>query len=568
MAVSQRIVPSLEIVTGPRAGRRFSLNRTVTVVGRNSECDVVLEPVSVSRKHASIEWRDDQFFLTDLGSTRGTYLNQKRLGRKPVLLEDGSTIQIAEILMKFRSPSLRIRENDDETQSAIFASIDAIPSGDSSCPTVKPLEKLRALQKISRQLSSTLELHDVLELTLASLFEIFPRAERGFVLLQDGEGAELVPQVIRSRTGPIGELSVSKAVLQRVLSKGDAILGRDLRGERPDSGSVSTERSYSLMCAPLWDGNHEPIGVIQIDARDGRGGFDQDDLDLLAAVAGQIAVAVQAARMHQVLMNQRELERELQFARHVMRALLPERPTAVEGYEFWEYYEPARHVGGDYYGYIPLVNNDPDDTGPPRRWAVAVGDVVGKGLPAALLTSKLSSEIRLFLQLESDPATVVSRLNRHLDPGGILDMYITFLIIIIDIDSHRMTLVNAGHPAPLIRRGDGRLEVFGRESSSLPLAIQLNSEYRAVETSLGEGDVVILYSDGVTDAMNAAQERFGEDGRLETTILAAPATPAEVGESIMTAVRNHAASQPQFDDVTLICLGRRQAAASSADPIP
>lgn len=566
MAVSHRIVPSLEIVTGPRAGRRFSLNRTVTVVGRNSECDVVLEPMSVSRKHASIEWRDGRYFLTDLGSTRGTYLNQKKLGREPVPLEDGSTIRLAEIQMKFRSPILRIREKDDETQSTIFASIDAIPSGDSSCPSVKPLEKLRALQKISRQLSSTLDLHDVLELTLASLFEIFPRAEQGFILLQDGEGSDLVPQVIRSRTGPIGELSLSKAVLRRVMSKGDAILGKDLRGEPPDSDGVSAGRAYSLMCAPLWDGNHEPIGVIQIDARDGRGGFDQDDLDLLAAVAGQIAAAVQVARMHQTLIHQRELERELQFARHVMQALLPERPTAIEGYEFWEYYEPARHVGGDYYGYIPLVNNDPGVSGPPRRWAVAVGDVVGKGLPAALLTSKLSSEIRLFLQLESDPAAVVSRLNRHLDPGGILDMYITFLMIIIDIETHRMTLVNAGHPPPLIRRGDGTLEVFGRESSSLPLAIQLNSEYRAVETSLGENEVVILYSDGVTDALNAAHERFGEAGRLESTILAAPSAPAEVGESIMSAVRNHAAAQPQFDDITLICLGRRRAAASTSNP--
>jgi serine phosphatase RsbU (regulator of sigma subunit) len=566
MGVSQRIVPSLEFVAGAWVGRRFSLNRPLTVLGRNSECDIVFEPMSVSRKHASIECRDGRYFLTDLGSTRGTYLNQKKIGREPIPLEDGSTIRIAEILMRFRSPILRIRENEDETQSTIFASIDAISSGDSSYPTVKPLEKLRALQKISRQLSSTLELHDVLELTLASLFEIFPRAEQGFVLLQDEKGAELVPQVIRSRTGPIGELSVSKAVLQRVLSKGDAILGKDLRGDFPDSDSVSAGRTYSLMCAPLWDGNHEPTGVIQIDARDGQGGFDQDDLDLLAAVAGQIAAAVQVARMHQALMNQRELEQDLQVARHVMQALLPERPTAVKGYEFWEYYEPARHVGGDYYGYIPLDNNDPDDGGRPRRWAVAVGDVVGKGLPAALLTSKLSSEIRLFLQLESDPAAVVSRLNRHLDPGGILDMYITFLLIILDIESHRMTLVNAGHPAPLIRRGDGNLEVFGRESSSLPLAIQLSSEYRAVETGVGEDDVVILYSDGVTDALDATQERFGEEGRLETTILAAPTAPAEVGEAIMKAVRNHAASQPQFDDVTLICFGRRPEAGSSIGP--
>jgi serine phosphatase RsbU (regulator of sigma subunit) len=562
MTVSHRIIPSLEILAGPRAGRRIPLSQAVTVIGRHSECDIVLEPMSVSRKHAAIERRDDRCYLRDLGSTRGTYLNQTKLTTQSAPLEDGSTIRIGEVLIRFRSRLLRIREKDDETQSTIFASIEDVPSGDSSCPTVKPLEKLRALQKISRQLSSKLELHEVLELTLDSLLEIFPRAERGIILLRQGEGGDLFPQAVRARSGSIGELSVSTTILRRVLSDGAAVLSEDLGGELPDPGDPSAGTPHSLMCAPLWDGNREPIGVVQIDAKAGRAGFDQDDLDLLATVAGQIAAAVQAARMHQELMKQRELEREFQLARQVMQALLPERPTGVAGYQFWECYEPARHVGGDYYGYIPLVDAGPDEAGPPRRWAVAVGDVVGKGLPAALLASKLSSEVRLFLQIEPDPAAVVSRLNRYLGPGGNLDMYITFALLVIDVEAHRMTLVNAGHPAPLILRGNGTLEVFGRGSSSLPLAILLDSEYRAVETGLGEDDVVILFSDGVTDALDADHKRFGEDGRLERTILEAPASPAEVGERIMKAVRDHAGSQPQFDDLTLICLGRGPVATS------
>ena len=151
------------------------------------------------------------------------------------------------------------------------------------------------------------------------------------------------------------------------------------------------------------------------------------------------------------MLKQNELERELQFARQVMQALLPERPASVPGYEFWDCYEPARHVGGDYYGFIPLHETRGTDSGPVRRWAIAVGDVVGKGLPAALLTAKLSAEIRLFLQGETDPARVVTRLNDQLCENGVLDMYITFLLAMLDITNHRLQIVNAGHPCPLIR---------------------------------------------------------------------------------------------------------------------
>ena len=110
------------------------------------------------------------------------------------------------------------------------------------------------------------------------------------------------------------------------------------------------------MCVPLFDQHHKPVGIMQIDTRDGRGRFEQDDLDLLAAVASQISVAVQNAQLHKALVRQREMEQELLFARQVMQSLLPERPASVPGYEFWAYYEPARHVGGDYYGFFPIAS--------------------------------------------------------------------------------------------------------------------------------------------------------------------------------------------------------------------
>jgi serine phosphatase RsbU (regulator of sigma subunit) len=310
-----------------------------------------------------------------------------------------------------------------------------------------------------------------------------------------------------------------------------------------------------MMCAPLLDQERKPVGILQIDAPPGRGRFDQDDLDLLVAVASQISIAVQNARLHKTLIRQRELEQELQFAQQVQRCLLPEKPPSVPGYEFWAYYEPARHVGGDYYGFIPIGPIEPAQGALASRWAIAVGDIAGKGFPAAMLAAKLAAEVPLLLQTDPDPARVVERLNRRYD--GALDLYIMFLLAILDVETHRLKVVNSGHPCPLIRRNSGQIEEFGKDQCGLPLAIMSDFQYETAETTLEPGETVVFYTDGVTDAMNTANERFGND-RLGQILLAAPPGAAAAGEAILRAIQNHGAGRAQFDDITVVSFGREK----------
>jgi serine phosphatase RsbU (regulator of sigma subunit) len=493
-----------------------------------------------------------------MGSTRGTFVNSRRL-TQPVVLENGNTIQVGDVFLSFSSTIVRI--DDSEEQSTVYAAIDLVQQSDSHVPLVKPEAKLRALRRISEELGSTLVLGEVLDRIFNSLFEIFPRAERGFVLLKDPVSGDLVPESVRSKSGEAGELRISKTILNRVLNNGQAILSKDVAKEFPDSESVSVSMIRSLMCAPLVDSARKPMGIIQIDTQDGRGRFEQDDLDLLATVAGQISVGVQNAQLHKVLVKQRDLDSELRFARQVMQSLLPDRPAALAGYEFWTCYEPARQVGGDYYGFIPLGTLGSSEDSCATRWAIAVGDVVGKGMPAALLAAKLSGEVKLLFRSESHPARVVEQLNRQLEEragfsgGGGLDLYITFLLVILDAEEHRLSVVNAGHPAPIIRRRDGRLEEIGKTQSGLPLAILGTSRYETVETALEPGEIVTLYTDGVTDAMNAAGDRLGE-AALKRSLQSAAAGAAATGETILKAVQHHVVDQPQFDDITLVCFAR------------
>ena len=386
MESEQSIIPTLQILSGPHAGRLFKIDRDLMIIGRNPDCDLVLEPKSVSRRHAAIVRRESDYAIKDLGSTRGTYVNGLRL-TQPVVLKSGCVIQIGELQLSFKTQVVQIHEDLDEEQSTVFAAIDMTTPSGRIDPVVKPEEKLRALQKIMLTFGTTLVLSEILENVLSTLFDIFPHAERGFVLLEDGKRRVLAPEAIRTRSGPAGNLSISKSMLQRVLNNGQAILSKDVLAEFPHSQSVSEGRIRSLMCVPIMDQKRHPIGILQIDTRDGRGQFVQDDLDLLVSVAYQISVAVQNAQLHGDLIKQHELEQELLFARQVMQALLPERPRIVPGYEFWDCYEPARHVGGDYYGFLPLYDPKENRQQPARRWAIAVGDVVGKGLPAALLTA-------------------------------------------------------------------------------------------------------------------------------------------------------------------------------------
>jgi phosphoserine phosphatase RsbU/P len=554
MSTPQTIVPTIQILNGPFTGRLYTLERDVTIIGRNPECDVVLQPKSVSRKHAAIVRQRGGFLIKDIGSTRGTYVNGQKL-TQPVPLQEGQTIQIGELLLGFSNRVVQIHDGDEE-QSTVYAAIDLLNQSDKFLPLVKPEAKLRALRLISEELGGTLALNEMLDRIFNSLFEIFPRAERGFVLLRQPGGETLVPEVIRSRTGPAGEFSISKTVLNRVLNDGQAILSKDLAKEFPESESVSDSQIRSLMCVPLMGQDRKPVGIMQIDTRDGRGRFEEEDLDLLVAVAGQISVAVRNAQLHKVLVRQLEMEQELLFARQVMQALLPDRPASVPGYEFWAYYEPARHVGGDYYGFFPLgLPIAAKAGGCAARWAIAVGDVVGKGMPAALMTAKLSAEVRLFLQGDHDPAWVVSQLNHQFDDGGVLDLYITFLLVVLDVEHHRLSVVNAGHPCPLIRRRDGRLEELGKTVSGLPLAVMPDYPYEVAETTLEPGETVILYTDGVTDAMNAAGDRFG-DARLRQSLSGAADGAAAAGEPIVKAVQAFVADRPQFDDITLVCLAR------------
>ena len=398
---------------------------------------------------------------------------------------------------------------------------------------MRPEEKLRAILEIVTELTGDLELGSVLEKVLGALLRIFPRAERAFVLFKDAGGQDIRTGAIKVRHPGSSHPAVSRTIYEYVTGEGRAILCEDVAadGRFQASRSVRESQARTMMCVPLWDHGRRAVGVLQIDTRAGRSRFGRDDLDLLVAVAGAVGMAVEGARLHEVALRHEQAEQEGRDARAVQRALLPDRTPDLPGYEFWHDYEPARCVGGDYFDYRPLPGHGlpSDDRHGPGAGAIALGDVSGKGMPAALLMARISSEVRLLLQAEPDPARVVELLNRNLCDGGTAEKFVTFLLLVLDGDRHELTVVNAGHMGPMIRRSDGRIEVVSEDHSGPVLGVIEGQSYRAGTTTLGTGDVVVAYTDGVTDATSADGSQFGIERLRADPLRRRPEVPARSG---------------------------------------
>jgi serine phosphatase RsbU (regulator of sigma subunit) len=528
---------------GPEPGRSYRLDRSETIVGKEPTCDIVLSDKTVSKRHARLTRERNEIYLSDLNSLNGTQVNNRRIAG-PVKLKNGDTIRICDFTFVCSMPQLEVQDEISD-HSSILSYLELTPSRSQS--SLQPEEKLRAIQEISRDLLGTIDFKEVLEKILGQLLRIFAQADCVFVLLADEQTGEPVPKALKARHPDAGPLTVSRTIFRQVMAEGRAILSADARTEF-SSASIADGKIGTVMAVPLLDQKRTPVGIVQIDTRAHQGRFGPDDLELLLTVAIHISVAVENARLHAIEVEHAELEKECMFANEVQLALLPKRRPKLDGFDFWDHYDPARFVGGDFFDYTPLAHR----TG---AWAVSVGDVSGKGMPAALLMARFSSEVRLILQMEPDPARVVERLNGEMCAAEIGEKFITFLLIELDPEANEFTLINAGHMGPIIRRASGQVDIIPADAGGPPLAVQSSSTYESVSIPIGHGDIVVLYTDGVIDATNPAGKLFGLD-QLAHAIQHAPPRASAVGEAILTAVRAHSAGRAANDDITLVCFGR------------
>jgi sigma-B regulation protein RsbU (phosphoserine phosphatase) len=540
----------------------FDLTRAETVIGRLPECDIQLNSNMVSRKHAHVLLEDGKSFIEDMGSGNGTFLNgQKIEGKTP--LKTGDRIKFGPILFRFEGDAgtddedsgnravaeaaeMGLEVDETEGSSTIMGASDNAQGF--GLLDVQPAAKLKAVLEISRSLAGTLDVEKLLPKILDTLFGIFPHADRGCILLKAEDG-KMVPRAMKHRAeSEDSSVRLSRTILNQVLEQKKAVLSADAASDErfQASESISALTIRSMMCAPLLNLQGDPLGIINIDTQNPLSQFKKEDLEILIAVAGQAAMSYESARLLASYVDKQKQDSEMQIARGVQRALLPDDLPKVDGYQFFAAYEAAQAVGGDYYDAILL---------PEGRIALAFGDVAGKGVPGALVMSRISSVVRSTVELVHDVGEAVVRINNQMCAKSVEGRFVTFVLSVIDTVNHKMRCVNAGHMSPMIRKLDGSIVEFGEETVGVPIGVMEGFPFEVVERDLSPGEQYVLYTDGVSEAMNPASELYGME-RLRKLVHETKGDAEVLGKTIREDVRRHASGRPQNDDITLMVFGR------------
>jgi serine phosphatase RsbU (regulator of sigma subunit)/pSer/pThr/pTyr-binding forkhead associated (FHA) protein len=544
----------LLICRGTDPARQEILSKSRTYLGRDRGCDVVLRSPThagqrqkeyISHWHAIITKDKDGFLIEDgdgegKESHNGTFVNGETVPFPTRLrLKCGDVIQICDFTLTLCEGEPQPVEDAKSTPH------------DSSLFLTQPEDKLRLLLKITNRLSNTLEIDTLLPQVVDILMEIFKQADRGFLIMQDAATGELMLRAFRPRKTEDAALrGFSSSIVRECLQLQQGRHSNNLAADYSGSESVAGLALQSVICAPLCAHDGTAFGVLQLDSRDSRREFTREDLSLLEGVAVQASIALTNAQFHEDALEREAYEQNLKLARLVVKSFLPEQLPEVPGYEFFASYESAQAVGGDYYDLLPLSR---------QRLAIMVGDVAGKGVPAALVMARFSAEARAWLRTDTDLAAAIGQLNALMAPLAFAGRFVTLAALVLDPATHTLSLINAGHFSPIVlRKATGTTEEVAPPKSAGPLLGVFDGyDYQPLPVALAPGDSVILYTDGVTDAMDVERREFTK-ARLVELLKASPTlSPKELGEAILQAVKKHAAGCRQHDDITLVCFGRR-----------
>lgn len=543
---------------------RFDLKDGETVIGRHPDCDIVVEVGAVSRFHAKIIRHGADFVLEDQGSRNGTFLNGQLINGGQALRE-GDRVRICEVELAFHSdavpgflsgPEMNFAGStfgvtmvDDEAgESSSVSKVEFRSSIDGLKISATAEAKLAALMKINSNLGEALSIDSVLPKVLTSLFEIFPQADRGFVVMKDAQG-QLIPRWVKMRRAndETQSVRISRTIIRETMTTKTAILSLDASNDQrfDSSQSIADFSIKSMICAPLVGADGESFGALQVDSTEGRGQFREDDVDLLAGVAGQAAIVIRNAQLHEQALKNQEVEQDLRLATEVQAAFLPKQPPTISGYRVCSYYQAAQYIGGDYFDYIPL---------PDGRYGIVAADVVGHGVAAAMFMAKLSAETRFCLAAEPNVATAIERLNDRMSELG-LERFITFLLMVLDPGSEKIQIVNAGHMAPLVyHTANGETSEPGEDESGLPIGIDSGMSYQVTDLVMKAGDVAVMYTDGINEAMNTKDDQFSIE-RVRQCVAQGGGAEAILNRLVL-AVRSFIGDGDQDDDMCVVVIER------------
>lgn len=544
--------------TGEAKGHRIAVGECL-VMGRVEDCDLVIEDSAASRRHAEIRLKKNAFHIKDLESTNGTLVNGMRILEG--VLNTGSQIQIGESIFRFE-----IEEVPDVPSTPSF--LGTILDGDSELKLTMSGEKsealFQAIYTVTNAVATNYEPCNLVDRILETTIKAI-RAQRGAVLFAGKLEGELAPCPVCNRVHEIrdgalekstlGDIRISGTVARRVLNGGESVLFSEAGGDAELNAAVSIVNLNlrSIICVPL-RAKSGILGILYIDTDQASRPYTQEDMLLSTAVGNSAGLAIENANMHLAMLEKQRIEQEIAHAWTIQQGfLVKDWPEADAGFEVYGETRPAKTVGGDFYDYVR-----PDE----RHVGILIGDVSGKGVPAALAMAQLLAQFRLYAREKSSPADVLKALNDDLVTRSQRGMFCTLCYLLIDLAKGRVLCANAGHHPAIHIHAKGATcfaEASGPPAGILPTATWADSELRIVK-----GDTLLMYTDGVVEARHGVTqhgstlplgpEEYGIEGLYRITQQASGLTPRALIAAVNDDVSEYCTPESPHDDVTMIAV--------------
>jgi serine phosphatase RsbU (regulator of sigma subunit) len=541
---------TIESADGTR--QRFHLSKERVTVGRARGCDVFLPDQWLSRQHAEIRRRNGEYYVADLESKNGTLLNGERVADER-RLRHGDVIALGEHHLTFSAVDEPDHEEEPEPEGTrVFSARDL--SDVKTRPTIDPEELARQNRVLTvlRGAIETLLVHrplpELFETILNLLFEAVP-AQRGAILLLEGVPRQPVVKASRSRHGE-KITKVSRSIARRVLEDLESLLIPNILEDAAfrSQDSILATGIRTAMCAPLWYRDPDAardavIGLVYLDSLLGAEPFTEEDLRIVTALANVAAAKIENARLLEEMLEKRRLEEDMRMAAEIQRGLLPSAPPAVAGYDVCGMNLPCRTVGGDYYDFAPEDG----------QLLFALGDVSGKGTGAALLMTVLRAAVRAHWS-ERPTNQAMARINRTVCQNIPSNKYVTFFLARLDPATGRVSYVNAGHNPPLLVRADGSVDTLAE--GGMVLGFFDPTEYGEGEARLGPGDMLAVFSDGVTETWSAEGDEYGERRLADLLVRERHRSASELQTAILHDLDAFSRGTKATDDRTLIVVKR------------
>ena len=541
--------PPIRLRVTPPIGEPFEhlCEADTLVVGRSSKADLVLSDRFLSRQHARFFREGDAWVVEDLGSRNTTLLNGRPLAT-PARLSTGDLVKLSETVISVEGFDATSSKPKSDSSSKTSSSDTIVLRSASELLATAEREsagRLKMLNEVHRALAASLSLDELLEAVLDRTF-VHLGPEEAVIFLRKPHGG-LERAASRRLPSARGDFFFSRSLEHEVSEKGQVALVLDAQTDERFAAAESILSSgvRSLIAAPLIDSAGSQ-GMIVLSSRVHVRRFSEQDMELLAALGSVAALRLRNLSLAEEGARRRELEKEMALARQIQLTLLPEQLPEIPGYSLFAANDASRAVSGDFYEFQGRDEGD--------EQVIVIADVSGKGMAASLLAASFDALLMGPIEVGHPTDQICSKVSRRLFKKSPPERYVTAFIAALDPGSGRLSYTNAGHNPGLLFRADGSVQRL--EANGMPLGLFPLVEYERVETTLARGELMLLYTDGITEAANPRGEEFGID-RLQNVVARYTREPlVAVAVAIETAVEVFADGTPFGDDRTMVLLRR------------